>query len=389
MSLLSVDELKQLVEEPEGTCVSIYMPLYRVVPEVQQNSIRLKNLMKEAEEKLVAYGMDSQEALDLLAPVKVEIDSDDFWAHLNDGLAIFVAPGIFRSYRLPAKFNELVVVGDRFHLKPLMPFLMGDGLFYILALSQKRVRLIECTRYSASEVEVPNLPQDLDEALLYDETAKDGQFRISTPKGGTSNPFQQPGTFHGQGSPDRDEMKQQSILQYFHLVDKAVSEYLHDKKAPLVLAGVEYLHPIYRETNEYPHLVSEGIAGNPELRKPEELQEEALPIVEPLFAQAIQQAGDRYKELAAAGKASHDVKEAVPAAYYGRVDELFVAVGVQQWGHFDPETSTVQMHPDEEAGDEDLLNLAAVQTILNGGTVYAVKPEEVPDKAAIAAVFRY
>lgn len=389
MSLLSVDELKQLVYRSEGVCLSIYMPLYRIVPEVQQNSIRLKNLMKEAEEKLVAYGIDSQEALDCLAPVKEAIDSEDFWAHLNDGLAIFIAPGIFRSYRLPAKFNELVVVSDRFHLKPLLPFLTGDGLFYILALSQKQIRLIECTRYSANEIEVPSLPKDLDEALLYEETAKEGQFRISAPKGGTNNPAAQPGTFHGQGSSDRDEMKQHLILQYFYLVDKAVYEYLHDQKAPLVLAGVDYLHPIYREANNYPHLVSEGIMGNPELRKPEELQEQGLPMVEPLFGQALQQASDRYKQLAGTGKASGDVKEAIPAAYYGRVEELFVAVGVQQWGSFDPQTSTVQMHPDEEAGDEDLLNLAAVQTLLNGGTVYAVKPEEVPDKAAIAAVFRY
>jgi hypothetical protein len=30
-----------------------------------------------------------------------------------------------------------------------------------------------------------------------------------------------------------------------------------------VLAGVEYLLPIYREANTYPHLLAEGIHGNP------------------------------------------------------------------------------------------------------------------------------
>jgi len=41
-----------------------------------------------------------------------------------------------------------VVVSDRFHLKPLLPLLTGDGRFYILALSQNQVRLLQGTRYS-------------------------------------------------------------------------------------------------------------------------------------------------------------------------------------------------------------------------------------------------
>ncbi|MEG4117389.1 hypothetical protein QUA43_07935 [Microcoleus sp. N9_B4] len=83
------------------------------------------------------------------------------------------------------------------------------------------------------------------------------------------------------------------------------------------------------------------------------------------------------------------MKQAVSAAYLGRVDRLFVALGVQQWGSFIPDTNAVQVHPDAELGDEDLLNAAAIQTILNGGTVYAMPPEQVPEEAPLAAIFRY
>jgi len=83
------------------------------------------------------------------------------------------------------------------------------------------------------------------------------------------------------------------------------------------------------------------------------------------------------------------VREAVLAAHHGRVDVLFVALGVQMWGNFDPSTNTVHVHQDSEPGDEDLLDLAAVQSILNGGTVYAVELEQVPEHAPLAAVFRY
>jgi hypothetical protein len=35
------------------------------------------------------------------------------------------------------------------------------------------------------------------------------------------------------------------------------------------------------------------------------------------------------------------------------------------------------------------LEFAAIQTLLNGGTVYVVEPEKGPDTKSLAAVFRY
>ncbi|MBW4492844.1 MAG: hypothetical protein KME26_07100 [Oscillatoria princeps RMCB-10] len=389
MSLLSAEELKTLVEQPQGLCVSIYMPTYRTGAEVQQNPIRYKNLLREAEERLQETGMSEQEAREFLQPAAEKLDESLFWERQSDGLAIFLADGTFHSYRMPLNFEELVALSNHFHLKPLLPLLTSDGRFYILALSQKQVRLLECTRYSVREVELENLPKSMESALLYDETAKDSQFRMGTSKGGTANAFQQPGTFHGQGSPDSDDIKR-NILQYFHIINKGVHDkYLRQDKAPMVLAGVEYVLPIYREANTYQHLVSEGMAGNAEILNNEELHAQAWPLVEPLFMEAQQKAIERYKQLAGTGLTSTDVKEALPAAHYGRVEQLFVGVGAHKWGVYNPEDSTLQLHPDPEAGDEDLLDTVAIETILHGGTVYAVAPDKVPDEAPLAAVFRY
>jgi hypothetical protein len=156
-----------------------------------------------------------------------------------------------------------------------------------------------------------------------------------------------------------------------------------------VLAGVEYLFPLYKEANSYPHLVEEGIPGNPEEQSLEELHAQAWPLVQPFFMQAQEKATAQYGQLAGTGQATADVKEAVLAAHHGRVDVLFVAIGVQVWGSVDPSTGTVKVHQDPEPGDQDLLDLAAIQTILNGGTVYASEPEQVPEGAPLAAVFRY
>jgi hypothetical protein len=156
-----------------------------------------------------------------------------------------------------------------------------------------------------------------------------------------------------------------------------------------VLAGVEYLFPLYREANSYRHLFEEGIAGNPELMTTEDLHMRAWAIVQPHFLKAQHEAAAAYERLLGLGRASGDVEAVVPAAYYGQVDRLFVAVGVQCWGTFDPATHAVHWHSEAQTGDEDLLDFAAVHTLLNSGTVYAVAPEYVPDIRPLAAIFRY
>ena len=59
------------------------------------------------------------------------------------------------------------------------------------------------------------------------------------------------------------------------------------------------------------------------------------------------------------------------------------------WGGFDPDTMSVDLHPEPEPTDEDMLDFAAIHTLLNGGTVYAVEPEQLPEQAPAAAIFRY
>jgi hypothetical protein len=49
----------------------------------------------------------------------------------------------------------------------------------------------------------------------------------------------------------------------------------------------------------------------------------------------------------------------------------------------------VEEHQEERPGDDELLDLAATQTLLHGGAVYGVEPDEVPDGQLVAAVYRF
>ena len=384
MNLLTRDELRTLIEIQENPCISIFMPTKRAGAEIQENPIRLKNLLRETEKRLLNNGLRASATTEFLEPIQELLKERPFWQHQSDGLAIFLSEGFFSRYRLPLHFEDLAVINKRFYVKPLLPLFMDDGRFYILAISQNAVRLLNGTHYSVSEINLENIPKNLAEALKYDNPERQLQFHTT---GTAQGRGERTAMFHGHGSGIDDA--QDRILQYFRQIDKGLQELLRNEKAPLVLAGVDSLFPIYREANTYSHLLDAGIAGNPERLNAEELHNRAWKIVQPHFQETQKDAFDLYNQLANTQRASSDIREIVPAAFYGKVELLFVTVGFRQWGVFDQDANVVHLHQEEQSGDEELSDLAAIQTILNGGTVYAVEPEEMPVGAPLAAVFRY
>ena len=114
-----------------------------------------------------------------------------------------------------------------------------------------------------------------------------------------------------------------------------------------------------------------------------------MKVLDSFFRKQREEAADRFRQAVGTGKASGDLREIVPAAYEGRVDSLFVTVGLQHWGRFDPESHAVEVHPEFIEGDEDFLDFAAIHTFVNGGAVYASGPDQMPDGNPLAAIFRY
>ncbi|PIV00597.1 MAG: hypothetical protein COS57_15555, partial [Syntrophobacterales bacterium CG03_land_8_20_14_0_80_58_14] len=257
MNVLSQDEIKTLLGKHQGLCVSIFMPTFRTGAESQQNQIRLRNLLRSAEEKLLAGGLRPQEIKTLLEPAQALPGNVLFRRRQSDGLALFISADLFRCFCLPETFGELIIVADHFHVKPLLPLLGSDNRFYILALSQKEVRLLEGTGKNIREIELESVPGSLAEALQYDELGKQIRFRTGAAGGGDHSTM-----VSGHGA-ELDDAKD-NLLKYFRLIDRGLHDLLRDERAPLVLAGVDYLFPIYREANTYPRLIEEGIPGNPQ-----------------------------------------------------------------------------------------------------------------------------
>ena len=372
-------DLEQIAEKPGAPAVSMYMPTQRAGREVRQNSTRFKNLLARSEKMLAETG-DSNH--DLLKPAQTLLQDDRFWSNQEEGLAVFLSAGEFRFFRLPVTFREMVVVSDHFHTKPLLAFLGTDQRFYVLALSQKQPRLLECSRQICQEVTPEAMPKGISETLQYDDSERQLQYHTGT----AWSRQKRSAVFHGQGV-GIDESKE-NIRRYIHDIDKAVQPILAEKDAPMVLVGLDYPLSMYREASKSRHMIAADIMLNPDDLKDEELQLRAFEASEAYFGNALETELERYYNLKGTGLTSAAPKEIVCGAFFGRVDTLFLSQGVQYWGHFDEEKGEAVLHNTQMPGDRDLLDFAALHAVAKGGRVYVPAPEHMPEKD-VCAILRF
>jgi hypothetical protein len=159
----------------------------------------------------------------------------------------------------------------------------------------------------------------------------------------------------------------------------------------MVLAGVDYLLPIYHQASSYPALLNEGLEGNPEQVKEQELHQMALELVEPIFTSNQKEAREKFELLRGqeSDLTSTDLHTVVRAAKFGQVECLFVPLGKHRWGRYDEKNNKIRLDPHPALENRDLLDFAAAKTLVNSGQVFVVEPENLPGGSEIAAIFRY
>jgi hypothetical protein len=113
-----------------------------------------------------------------------------------------------------------------------------------------------------------------------------------------------------------------------------------------------------------------------------------LHLIGPYFRHQREKAIADYKRKLGMGLATDNLTEILKAASDGRVETLFVPVNRQTWGNFDEQSRRLQIHKNLQPGDQDLLSVSSTKTLIRGGQVFVVLPEEMPNKASVAAVMK-
>lgn len=363
--------------------VSIYIPTHKA-GQVMEDRIRFKNALSEAEQQLLSdqvfpeNNLDKKDVRKMLSPAMELLIKDDFWLHLSDGLAVFIGPDVFEYFVVPEHFHSFVYVGQEFYLRHLLPLVTDQQRFFLLALSQGDVRFFECEKHHITPVRIEDLvPESIEESMTEQEAS------VYARSGSHGQAI-----FHGQGGGKEDKLIE--IEKYFRQIDQGLMQMLHDEQAPLLIASVDYLVPIYRKISNYPHLVDFHISGNPDDDDPVLLHEKASLAMKETFQKEREEKKENFAQALAHQKASLSLTHNVVAAKEGRIDTLFIDKDTPfVWGQHCTDR-TVDLHFKQNHHNNCLLNYTAMQTWKNGGTVYNVPREEFPNMVSnVNAIYRY
>ncbi|RYG39681.1 hypothetical protein EON79_23950, partial [bacterium] len=310
MDTITHAQLRALAESGAPPSVSIYLPTHRKGSGERQDPIQFKNLLTEAETKLVARGMRGTEARDLLKPAQDMLDDPAVWGpESQDGMAVFVSPGIFHAYHLPIAPEAHAVVNDRFHIKPLLPIL-ADHEFYVLAVSQHNARLLHCTRTSCERLPLPgDVETSIDRAVIltgeHSKSGKEGGAEGGSPshvQGATATPHSE--------SPDPQHRQAENLRFFLRQIDDGVRRAVPENDALMVLAGDINITSPFRDATKLKakDIAEDTIKGNPDRTSDGELHTKALEILMPAWHKALNSEQETFGNALAQDKASHNVR---------------------------------------------------------------------------------
>jgi hypothetical protein len=384
MDIINTEEIKSLATYKGPYCTSIYIPTHVSGKETYEGEdiIRFKNIIQKVEGQLLEFGMKKRDVDTMLEKPKALINDSGFWRKQSEGLAVFISKEHFKYYKIPLSFEPVHYINSKFHLKPILPLFFTNGNFYLLALSKDAVKFFHCTRHTISKIDLEDLvPQGMEEALMYDDPKSTLQHHSG--QGGTANAM-----FHGQGG-GRDVQKT-DIARYLNVVDEGLMKIIKGDRTPMVIAAVDYLIPIYKSVSKYANIMEDGVLGNPEHTDENDLHAGAWEIVESYFMRNQRKALNNYRENGDASLVTASPDRIIPAAYYKQINQLFILRNAVIWGNFNESKGALTIRNTYKEGDDDLINEAAVHTFLNGGEVYELSEDEMPDEhSKLAAVLRF
>jgi hypothetical protein len=380
--------IEKLLEQQISHCVSIYIPTNVANGDVKGNMIRFKNAVNEAKKQL-AYLNKRQTFIGFfLAPLYSLLEEEDFWWHMDQGLAVFLSSSLFLHYKVPVNFIEHVSVNSRFYLKPLLHLLTNKLQYSVLALDLNHIKLYRYTPYNSTEIPLTDIPVNIEDALQYDTYEKHMNFHTGIPSSGASRGLS---VFHasGGGTDSNEREHKERVWNFFIKLESSLQPLLHREANPLLLVGVDHQLAIYREINKYPHLLPFELHIAPHDLKPVEMHERVKEFMNMQMEKQKLNDIERYQILRPRQLASGNIRQILPAAQAGKIETLFVSDSMHIWGRYHAETGSVHLEEEFTPYNQELTDVATFYTLKNNGYIYNLAPEEMPEPTAIAAIYRY
>ena len=267
-------QLSELRRARTPYCVTLYVPLAKRETTDNSQQVGYRGLLRNVERALSHDVKQPEEVTAMLKPAYDLVGTPEFRAARNECMAIFIRPGKLQYFRLPdAAIDKSMSIGERFDLKPLEHELKRNKQYLLLLISHHGATLFAGDHYTLRRQSLPGIEEGMAQALRIDEYPKARELHPIAP----ATAGKQSHAYHQQyNTEDTDKTM---LVEYFRRIDSRLKRALRDDHRPLVLAGVGYLLPMYRQVNTYPYVTAGELDGNFEHIPQATLRERAWKLI--------------------------------------------------------------------------------------------------------------
>ncbi len=376
----------ELADQAHEHSISIFMPTHRRGKEVleRQDALTFKNHLQTVRQTLKEQDVRQNDIDDLLEPLEALLDDPNFWRYQQEGLAAFRSSDYFAVYHSPLPLENNLQLASRFQVHPLLPFAQPFPEYYILRFNKDGAELYRANYFSIVPLDTDeDMPSGMEKVTRYYRFQKELQ-GFNAGNGAYATMYT---------SDDlANKEKKHLLADFFRLIDEGVRNQIGDQNVPLVLASVEYLQPIYREVNTYPHLLESGLTGSFDTVEINELHRMANELLGDTLEKERQLRIEQFQNNSGNGLTSTDLRELLEAAAASRIEALFVQANTDACGQFNEDTLSVTLHDEQQEDSESLIDKLALLTLRYNGEVYVLDEVDLlnrQDPVKAAALFRF
>lgn len=354
--MILLNKIKNINQE---ACVSLILNTHRTSPDNQKDEIKLKNLVNEVENRLLA-SYDKRLVWPIMENLNKAVNSIDHNANL-ESLVIYANTDFSDYTRLPVEVIDRVSIDATFVTRDLIRAMHNESAYYVLVLGRKNARLIEA--YAGKVVQELSGKFPMTNSLYTTDKEK-----LTNNKG-------------------KDNLTE----EFFNRVDKNVLAAIKDHNLPILLVTESRNFTHYKKMADKKEFIMGHLNGNRDNEKANKLVLDAWKVVLPFIKEKNAARLGELKKAISERKFYSDINDIWKSIQQGKGKTLFVKRGffqpvLKEEKHFEITDSNSQKLPNYM---DDIVDEMIEQTMAFGGDIVFVEGDELEKFNNIALLNRY
>ena len=353
------DVLKKIKDVYEYPSVTILMKTHRTHPENKKDFTRLRNLLKEAENRLLA-DFSKREISAVLENLSKYEDGFDHNNNL-DSLVVFINKDTAEHVRLPLEVEDRVIVDHNFATRDLIRAMHKSEHYYILRLSLSEANLFEA--YADRPVR---------EVKGYDFPMKNDLYNTDTLKR------------------TMGEKQDNMSREFINRVDKSFQKFYNKYPAETILTGAERNMAFFKEVSDNKNMIMGEVEKNLDHLTAYQMVKEVWPVALEAIKSRREIAMDKLGQAIGQNKFSTDLNDIWTMVNQGRGDTLLVENDFFQAASLtDDNRLKLEEDQNKDGVIDDIVDEIIEIHLSKGGSVSFMDNGDLKDHQGMALTLRY